>query len=81
MKRLCWVAALLVGCSSAQVKPQLAACQTELRTASTERDVMALQAQKIIEQAQAQDAEHQHDKAQALQYFRQLQLYCPKRGA
>jgi hypothetical protein len=73
-----FVAVLLAGCSSAQVKPELAACQTELRTVSTERDVVALQAQKIIERAQALDAQHQDDKERARQFLLQLTLYCPK---
>lgn len=79
MKAGALLAILLVGCQSAPVK-ELGACHVELRATATERDVIGLQAQKIVEDAQHQDAQHQRDKAKAIEYFRQLQLYCPKVG-
>jgi hypothetical protein len=75
------ILALLTLSSSAQTPEPpdaLAACQTELRTAKMERDIVMLEAQNIVEKVQAIQQQHEADKAQARQFLHHLSLYCPK---
>lgn len=70
----------LSGSAEAPQPPDpLAACQTELRTAKIERDIVMLEAQSIAEKVQAIQKQHEADKAQARQYLRALALNCPVR--
>lgn len=69
----------LSGSADAPQPPDpLAVCQSELRTAKIERDIVMLEAQNIVEKVQAIQQQHEADKAQALKFLRDLSLYCPK---
>jgi hypothetical protein len=59
----------------------VAACRAELRDTTIERDLAVLKALKIIEEARAREAQHQHDVVNAAKWLHSLSLHCPKRGA